>query len=367
MRFLRSKNLVVVGNGATSVDASGQGYTNRQALYFLQALRDSGYRIDFVQPQRALAANRNIHDERIASEAIRSRTVRKFDPLGLGSVLLRLLASRLVYIFFPGTLPRLIARLCLLLRLPYAIYLRGEQFSTEGSDARILAKASFICSVVGLCEKVEKLNARVLPIRPMLDLESADSYRRSFAADRQPGDPWRLLFVGRLEAAKGVPELVEALRLLRAEGFPVELSLVGGGELYTALAESPEARSGALRLTGLIDNKRQLHAEYERADFFVLPSHHEGFPRVLFEAMVKSMVIFTSFVGGIPALMKDGENCLRIPIRDARAIADAIVGASQDAELLSRLAGAGHDTAFKVLREYPQHVDALLAGLNKEA
>jgi glycosyltransferase involved in cell wall biosynthesis len=98
---------------------------------------------------------------------------------------------------------------------------------------------------------------------------------------------------------------------------------------------------------------------------FVLPTHEEGFPRVLYEAMIKSAVIVTTMVGGIPGLMEDGVNCLAIPVGDAPAIADAIERLADDAPLRRRLAEQGLSTVREVLQSRPPHLQALLARMDR--
>src|SRR5690606_33050095 len=177
--------------------------------------------------------------------------------------------------------------------------LRGERFDLEGGDGDNLRGARFVCCVGSLSQTLKGINANAISIQPMLDLRFEDCRKKNFL--RRDTSPWQLLFVGRLEAAKGVPELIEAVHILEKKGIEFELTLVGGGPLYSELASrfgnSPGAR---VRVIGNVDNKAELHAYYESADVFVLPTHHEGFPRVLYEAMIKSNVILTTFVGGIP-------------------------------------------------------------------
>ena len=110
--------------------------------------------------------------------------------------------------------------------------------------------------------------------------------------------------------------------------------------------------------------KSALMAEYEAADFFVLPTHHEGFPRVLYEAMINAMVIVTTFVGGIPGLMKNGENCIEIPLKSPKVIADAIENLSRDAVQMQRLSESGLETIMTVLNTYPSHLEAVKGALN---
>ena len=183
--------------------------------------------------------------------------------------------------------------------------------------------AAFILAVSpGLLDKLPDRPSRVAVIRPMCQVTPRDAFNRRF--DPRGDRPVRLLFIGRIEAMKGVHELLAAADRLRTSGMAFQLTLIGGGPLYGTLAERFSDPQGDVQITGTIADRAQLLRAYEEADIFILPSHHEGFPRVLYEAMIKSLPIVTTLVGGIPALMKHEENCLAIPVDDAAAIFEAV-------------------------------------------
>lgn len=355
--------IVVIGNGATAVDPAGRCFVDRHTARFLIDLAGRGIAPIFIQPKVLLRANSNLLDGELPASAVRSLPITKTRAADLWHAGLALWRARLVYVFFPGTLPRAVARLCRILGKPYALYLRGEQFAVTGSDAEVFRHARFVCSVGGIGDRVRGLNDHVIPIQPMLDIGRQDAYRRDLSA-RAPG-PWNILFVGRLEPAKGVPELVEAAQILCTRGFPFRLSLVGGGRLHDELFRRFGNDPGApIRVQGVIDNKSALHAEYRRADLFVLPTHHEGFPRVLYEAMIKSTVILTTLVGGIPGVMRSGSNCIELPSRNPGAIADAIVSIAADPERMQALVDNALNTAIAVMEQRPTHLEAVVGRIH---
>lgn len=354
--------LAVVGNGATAVDQAGRFYANRHTAQFLIELAGKGHRVAYLEPHVQLQSHGSLQDGELTQGLVDSVPLDKWNPLALWRALQVLRGVHFVYIFYPGTVARVVASLCRHMGRSYGIYLRGERFSSVGIDALNLRGARFICCVNGLGGRVQQLNRQVIPIRPMLDLSPSDALRRDFV--NRDNSPWQLLFVGRLEVAKGVPELLKAAELLRARGLPFELTLVGGGPLYAELAARFGNEPGApVRVTGIIDNKASLHQAYAEADLFVLPTHHEGFPRVLYEAMMKSNVILTTFVGGIPGLLQDGHDALRLPVGDAEGIADAISAAVADRQRMQGLADAGHATVQRVLSRQPTHLAAVLGQL----
>ena len=119
----------------------------------------------------------------------------------------------------------------------------------------------------------------------------------------------RLVCVGRLCGAKGQLLLVEALHLLSQKGIRVELVLAGDGEMRFEL-ESMIARyelTNQVRITGWISSD-QVRKEIQAARGMVLPSFAEGLPVVIMEAMALRRPVLTTYVAGIPELVRPGRD-----------------------------------------------------------
>lgn len=170
---------------------------------------------------------------------------------------------------------------------------------------------------------------------PMVDLTAEDIVSRR---EQRKSGPWSILFVGRIEIRKGILELLRAAELLQARGVDFRLKLAGGGP---ALGQHQRSLPGALadrvRFLGAVADRRALRELYLNADVFIFPSHDEGFPRVLYEAMAFGVPIITTFVGGISSVMSDGVNCLRIEVGKPEQIADRIFELINDADLRARI------------------------------
>jgi L-malate glycosyltransferase len=76
---------------------------------------------------------------------------------------------------------------------------------------------------------------------------------------------------------------------------------------------------------------------YAMADVFVLPSHSEGSPNVLLEAMAAEVPVVATKVGGVPEIVEDEKSALLVPARDNLAMAAAITRILTEAELAHRL------------------------------
>ena len=87
------------------------------------------------------------------------------------------------------------------------------------------------------------------------------------------------------------------------------------------------------------------------ASVFVLPSRCEGLPRVLLEAMAAGVPTIGSDVGGISALVRDGENGFLIPAGDADALEQRLRRLLSDADLRAKMGERGYMIAHTVFTE----------------
>jgi len=134
-----------------------------------------------------------------------------------------------------------------------------------------------------------------------------------------------ILFVGRLEEIKQVDRLVKSLVLLQKE-LPVHLFIAGDGseaktvrKLINTLNLSP-----VVHFLGQIQHNR-LHEYYNAADVLALPSKMEGIPMVILEALACGTPVVASAVGGIPDLVRTGENGVLLNDTSIESIAAGIM------------------------------------------
>ena len=135
----------------------------------------------------------------------------------------------------------------------------------------------------------------------------------------------RLVCVGRLCNEKAQLLLVEAAQSLASQGMDFELVLVGDGELR-ADVETLIARyqlQARVRLTGWLSGK-QVRSEMLAARALVLPSVAEGLPVVIMEAMALRRPVISTYVAGIPELVRPGENGWLVPCGDMESLAQAM-------------------------------------------
>lgn len=132
--------------------------------------------------------------------------------------------------------------------------------------------------------------------------------------------PARMLF------DKGVRELVDAARLLHARGVRVRIVLAGTPDPQNRASIPPTDIAGWVR-DGLVEWPgwvADMPAMLAAAHIVCLPSYREGLPKALLEAAAAGRPIITTDVPGCREVVRDGENGLLVPARDATALAAAI-------------------------------------------
>jgi glycosyltransferase involved in cell wall biosynthesis len=153
-----------------------------------------------------------------------------------------------------------------------------------------------------------------------------------------------LVSVGRLSLEKGHFDLVRAVDLLRAKGAAFHLVIVGEG-IERARVESELRTRNLESFVTLAGLQHNVGPYYALADAVVLPSHSEGSPNVLLEAMIHARPIVATSVGGVPEIATHEETALLVPARDPEAMAEAIARMLNDRELRLRLAARARTVA----------------------
>ncbi len=135
-----------------------------------------------------------------------------------------------------------------------------------------------------------------------------------------------ILFCGRLEAQKGLGELLAAFTRVRAARPDAVLALVGDGAMRAEVDALREKLGGALVAPGprpLPEVAKWMAA----CDVFTLPSWAEGTPNVVLEALASGRPAVGSDVGGIPDVLHDPRSGLVVPAKNDVALAEGLLAA----------------------------------------
>jgi len=177
----------------------------------------------------------------------------------------------------------------------------------------------------------------------------------------------RLVCVGRLCEQKGQLLLIEAAARLAAKGIRFELVLAGDGEMRGEVEAliGKHALGKQVRITGWLSSE-QVREEILAARALVLPSFAEGLPVVIMEAMALRRPVLTTYVAGIPELVRAGEDGWLFPPGDVDQLAVALEDLlSRSVEELRVMGEAAHR---RVLERHSVDTEAAkLAGLFRQA
>jgi glycosyltransferase involved in cell wall biosynthesis len=168
-------------------------------------------------------------------------------------------------------------------------------------------------------------------------------------------------YVGEIVEKKGLPELVEAVRLIVGRGGPsadpddraMPVTVLAGEGPFRADLERLVAHHGLGRRVLLPGPLHPPDALYAACDIFVLPSRGEAMPLALLEAMAAGLPVVATEVGGIPEVVRSGQEGWVTPVRDPRALSEAIgrlIGDPSSRERMGRSARQRVREAYSVDR-----------------
>lgn len=233
----------------------------------------------------------------------------------------------------------------------YSVSCRAHDiFRTQALLGAKLGEAAAVRTVSGYGRDFLKSRVPALVAREIHVIHSSVDLA-SIEASPPPAGPFRILFVGALEAKKGVEHLLDALGLAADTLGDWRCDLLGGGPLRSAL----EARAkqlgiaGRVRFHGAVDFET-VAAAYRSAHLCVAPSvvgpggRQEGIPNVMIEALAYARPAISTPISGIPELIESGVNGLLVPPGDAEALAEAILRVNRDPAFAAALGRRGRET-----------------------
>lgn len=264
----------------------------------------------------------------------------------------------------------LFAKIAHLYGVPVVFHLHGSEFKSfyanQGQLGKRIIRNTFAAADVVIvlspswAEFVRTIapraNTRVLPNFVKISrTNEADRFEVSRPAEN---GSVTALFLGLVGDRKGVFDLLPALKAARQHAPNLKLIIGGNGEVSRAEETALTLGvSDAVHFAGWVsgDEKNDL---LKRADFFVLPSHNEGLPVSLLEAMSHGLPVISTKVGGIPELVTHEQDGILIDAGDVLALTEALIKLAKGDSLRNRMSQAGRE---KVQKFYS--VDAVLPEL----
>ena len=156
----------------------------------------------------------------------------------------------------------------------------------------------------------------------------------------------RFLFVGWLEREKGVFEILNSIKELKASNLPFSFTFVGDGKAGKKAKNfvATNKLDQNVIFKGWVLNEELIEC-YQNADVFVLPSWAEGMPNALIEAISCGLAPIVSNVGLISNYLKNNESSLIIPPKDSIKLSIAMKSLILDKKLRIKISKNGYKVA----------------------
>jgi glycosyltransferase involved in cell wall biosynthesis len=236
----------------------------------------------------------------------------------------------------------LIAGLCRMVGTPYVLHLHGGDYETFwDSQPRWMAGAIHsmfdrAARIVVLGRVWQAAIVRRVPTAAGRIVVVPNASGRPGRPHRGGGAEVHVLFLGRLIAYKGVPQLVEALGRLRdLPGW--RATLAGDGDVQSVAATlAGSGLAERVALPGWVDTDAVAEL-IASADILVLPSLIENLPLSVIEGMAAGLAVVASRVGAVEDIVSDGRTGLLVQPGDADGLTAALGRVIGDPELRRRL------------------------------
>lgn len=170
-------------------------------------------------------------------------------------------------------------------------------------------------------------------VRNWIDL---DKYEENVSRLKNFNPP-HILYLGWLETYKGINDLVLAVQILKNRKVPFILNIFGSGSQLQKVESSIEhfGLRDCVKLMGWANFNQKMEA-FNWADIYVVPSHMEGSPNSILEAMALGVPILGTRIDGIEELLKN-ESGLIVEKENPESLADGMVKLIKDISLRESL------------------------------
>jgi len=312
---------------------------------------------------------RFVHTNHFCSKAMRYAD-------SLPRILLLLKKFDFLYIFVPGHIGFIVSVLCMGFKKPYGVYVRGD-WGTYPSLLKLIhlqavKRANFaIVTGPAFANRLRLLQPRIETVFPMLAFSPNDvKIRRDYSL----GSPINLLFVGSIVKEKGVFDLLYAIKHLNLglrTNKRYHLILVGTGPgliIEECLRLTRDLGiSNYVTFVGHVSNPRVLRRYFEKADFFVFPSYAEGFPRVIYEAMLSGLPVIATELPGTHGVLIPSKTFVPVLPNNPLDIARKVKILTDDESLRVKVGSNGRRLVRCVLGGMPaqSHAEQVILNIRR--
>lgn len=240
-----------------------------------------------------------------------------------------------------------------LARCPYVVHLHSGGFTAFYHDECAPWQRALVRDVLDGAARIIVLsdlwyqwldgitrNTRIVRVYNFVEMPDVAAHER---------DTDTLVFLGRLSEEKGFFDLLHALVRVKQAVPEVQLLCGGTGDLQKVVQTLRQLQiEKHVTLLGWVDDEQRARLLQQGA-VFVLPSHAEGVPMGVLEAMAAGLPVVATRVGGVPEMIDHGVEGLLVDRGDVEGLVQALRDLLLDAKLRRAMGAAARD---RVLRQF---------------
>jgi glycosyltransferase involved in cell wall biosynthesis len=225
-----------------------------------------------------------------------------------------------------------------------------ERWLAAGTTALIAVSPQVRDDLVSLCVAPRE---RFVVIRLGIELDERVAPEEDGRGESRrylgiPGDRFAVGWIGRMTAVKRTDDVLIAFKSLRDSGVDAVLCMVGDGPDRLPLEQRAQ-ELGVARDTVFLGYQEDVAPFYAAFDVLVLPSGNEGTPVTVIEALAAERPVVATRVGGVPDVVRDGEDGFLVEAGATEDLADRLGRLARDPALRARMGKKGRE---RVLPRY---------------
>lgn len=364
--------VLIINN--TAIVKQNNGYYTFRNDEVASVLKEKDHEIEFFQFITHTKSPMNTFN--LEKEGFKVTGIKRFSPKLFNYFyayfigIIRILKNDFTYYSYPGSF-KWLCLFSIFARRNFGLYLRGSKNVNSKFSKFLYKKAKVVFCVSPLFTKmVNDAGGNGIDKKPTIPFVYEDIiYDRLY----KKKDKYNILFLGRIDPDKGLHELLEAFEhLIVHKNYNLKLEIVGDGSILADLRNKVKELNLDNHITfyGAIMEHQEIKRKYLNSDIYILPTYHEGFARTLCEAMIFGTPIITTFVGGIPGIMKENWNALKIEPKSSSSITKILSLAIDKYDTIMKdCALNGTDTVQKLINpnklSHGEHLSKILEDINE--
>jgi glycosyltransferase involved in cell wall biosynthesis len=369
------KRVYIVLNGLLVQGKSGQVLGTAVDVLFAQQLYQIGYQpviVGFMKSEGSALISHPYPAEVVEQRFLISEVSSLFSKIQSYARLYFRLAHAVnkddfVYFFIPGTFSLIAATYRAFSLKPFGIYLRGDLKRKNILIKQIyhlaVAKSKFVIAAgTYLSGYAKRWNGNTIMVVPMISNLNLEVGVHNLLISQSP---ITFTYFGRVEPQKGIFDLLEAAAILKEKGYFFSLVIAGPNEMNKAdnnrLKRIIESSNLELQIEfrTYLSTAVEIHDLFKKTDVFVFPSHHEGFPRVIYEAMFYKLPLIVSDIHALKHFLQPLSRNWFFPAQNVFGLQQAMIEAIWNKDELNEIGQLNYNYVSSFFKQFEGKTHAL--------